>query len=42
MQTLLIYPANRENTDFSIPETVRSFGDYAFDYSQNLEEGWFY
>ncbi|MFR7643824.1 leucine-rich repeat protein [Eubacterium sp.] len=37
MQTLLIYPANRENTDFSIPETVRSFGDYAFDYSQNLE-----
>lgn len=37
MQTLLIYPANRENTVFSIPETVRSFGDYAFDYSQNLE-----
>ena len=37
MQTLLIYPANRENTGFSIPETVRSFGDYAFDYSQNLE-----
>lgn len=37
MQTLLIYPANKENTDFSIPETVRSFGDYAFDYNQKLE-----
>ena len=36
MKTLYIYPANKEEADFSIPETVTSFGDYAFDYNQNL------
>lgn len=37
MQKLLVYPSNKEDADFSIPETVRSLGDYAFDYNQNLE-----
>lgn len=35
--TFYLYAAAQEGTSFVVPETVRSFGNYAFQYSENLQ-----
>lgn len=38
MKTIFVYPADRESVEFTIPEGVENFGDYAFDYNNHLEK----
>ncbi len=37
MKTLLIYPANSKNTSYTIPDSVETVGERAFDTASNLQ-----